>query len=409
MDPSDTDYRMNVSYSEPTAAPLNILHLDCTTGYGGQERDHIAEAKGMNSRGHRYVIGARPGTPFFEEARSRTETVGFSMKSNFDLESFSNLRQYLIREKIDVLVTTSYIDSFLGYVSAASLGNNRPLVIRQRHLLNVPKSMIPFRQFCDRLVVVSEALRIFFLEKNLPFWHVVTIPRGIAIKEKKEAKEITFLGHNLDLAQKLVGKKILLQIGIFQRDKGHHLMLDALVILFRRFPDLHMVFLGIGPLFEEVRDRARRLLGESGFARLHFMGSQDPGPYLAIADLVLLPSVRDSFPLVVLEAISAKKEVVAFRVGGLPEMGNVLPGIHLVTPKDPVSLAQKVSSLLSVSGRQVFKKEDPCNYVERAFSIEACNIRTEMIYRNAILLLKEGKIAQNPYASKGGLADPFLS
>ena len=61
MDPSDTDYRMNVSYSEPTAAPLNILHLDCTTGYGGQERDHIAEAKGMNSRGHRYVIG---GTNF---------------------------------------------------------------------------------------------------------------------------------------------------------------------------------------------------------------------------------------------------------------------------------------------------------------------------------------------------------
>ena len=409
MDLSDTDNRMTQSQSEIPTAPLNILHLDCTTGYGGQERDHIAEAKGMNSRGHRYVIGARPGTPFFEEAGLRTETVGFPMKSNFDHESFSSLRQFILQEKINVLVTTSYIDSFLGYVSAVSLGKNRPLVIRQRHLLNVPKSMLPFRQFCDRLVVVSEALRIFFLEKHLPFWHVVTIPRGIAIKEKEEVKEAAALGKDLDLGKELSGKKVLLQIGIFQRDKGHHLMLDALVLLFRQFPDLHMIFLGIGPLFEEIQIRARRLLGESGFSRLHFMGSQDPGPYLSIADLVLLPSVRDSFPLVVLEAISAKKEVVAFRVGGLPEMGNLLPGIHLVTPKDPVSFAKKVASLLSVPGRQEFKKENACNYVEKAFSIETCNIRTEAVYRNALMLLKEGKISQNPYASKGGLADPFLS
>lgn len=400
---------MTESPNEIPREPLNILHLDCTTGYGGQERDHIAEAKGMNSRGHRYVIGARPGTPFFEEAKLRTETIGFSMKSNFDPESFSSLRQFILQEKINVLVTTSYIDSFLGYVSAASLGENRPLVIRQRHLLNVPRNMIPFRQFCDRLVVVSDSLRIFFLEKHLPFWHVVTIPRGIALKENKELKEISVLGQELDLAQKLSGKKILLQIGIFQRDKGHHLMLDALVLLFRQFPDLHMIFLGTGPLYDEVQTRARRLLGESGYLRLHFMGAQSPDSYLAIANLVVLPSVRDSFSLVTLEAIAAGKEVVAFRVGGLPEIANSVRGVHLVTPKDPMAFARKVSDILLNQNIVLPKKGEIREEMEKAFSIETCNIRTEAVYRNALMLLKEGKISQNPYASKGGLADPFLS
>jgi glycosyltransferase involved in cell wall biosynthesis len=409
MDIFDTDNPMIKPQDETRKRPLNILHLDCTTGYGGQERDHIAEAKGMNSRGHRYILGGRPGTPFFEEAKSRTETIAFPMRSNFDQETFSRLRQFILGEQIDVLVTTSYIDSFLGYVSAISLGERRPLVIRQRHLLNVPRNMIPFRQFCDRLVVVSEALRIFFMEKHIPFWHVVTIPRGIAIKDKEEAQEVGTLGRELDIAKELSGKKVLLQIGVFQRDKGHHLMLDALVPLFREFSDLHMIFLGTGPLFEEIQIRARRLLGESGYSRLHFMGSQDPAPYLAIADLVLLPSVRDSFPLVVLEAISSKKEVVAFRVGGVPEMANVLPGIHLVAPKDPMAFARKVSSLLLRTTVSFKGKEVARELMENAFSIETCNIRTEAVYRNALELLRQGKINQNPYLEKGGLADPCLS
>lgn len=388
--------------------PLNILHLDCTTGYGGQERDHIAEAKGMNSRGHRYILGARPGTPFFEEARARTETVAFSMKSNFDQACFSKLRQFILEERIDVLVTTSYIDSFLGYVSAISLGERRPLVIRQRHLLNVPRSMIPFRSFCDRLVVVSESLRIFFMEKNIPFWHVVTIPRGIAMKDKEEDREFVSMGQELSIAKGLSGKKVLLQIGIFQRDKGHHLMLDALVLLLEEFPDLHMIFLGTGPLYDEVQGRARRLLGEAGFSRLHFMGSQNPGPYLSIADLVVLPSVRDSFPLVVLEAIAAKKEVVAFRVGGIPEMANILPGLHLVAPKDPTAFARKVSSLLSMGGSFFQGKDYIRERMDQAFSIETCNMRTEAVYRNALELLRQGRINRNPYLEKGGLADPCL-
>jgi len=399
---------MTSSLVEIPPRPLNILHLDCTTGYGGQERDHIAEAKGMNSRGHRYILGARPGTPFFEEARSRTETIGFSMKSNFDQETFSRLRQFIINEKIDVLVTTSYIDSFLGYLTSISLGEKRPLLIRQRHLLNLPRNIIPFRQFCDRLVVVSESLRIFFMEKNIPFWHVVTIPRGIIIQDKEKAEEVELQGRELDIARELFGKKILLQIGIFQRDKGHHLMLDALVPLFRQFPDLHMIFLGIGPLFDEVQTRARRLFGESDYLRIHFMGAQNPGAYLAISDLVVLPSVRDSFPLVTLEAVAAGKEVVAFRVGGIPEIANTLPGVHLVTPKDPMAFARKVSDLLVNPSIVLPNKEEIRAKREKFFSMETCNIRTEAIYRNGLDLLRKGKIHQNPFLEKGGLADPCL-
>jgi hypothetical protein len=46
--------------------------------------------------------------------------------------------------------------------------------------------------------------------------------------------------------------------------------------------------------------------------------------------------------------------------------------------------------------------------MENAFSIETCNIRTEAVYQNGLNLLRQGKINQNPYLEKGGLADPCL-
>lgn len=388
-------------------SPLRILHLDCTTGYGGQERDHIAEALGMTGRGHRYVLGARPGTPYYEEAAQKTETLALPMKSNFDIDSFGKIRSFLMQEDIDVLVTTSYIDAFLGYLAASSLGEKRPLVIRQRHLLNVPKNMIPFRSFCDRMVVVSEALRIFFMERGIPFWHIVTIPRGIRVKSQEERVIVEKMAEQIPLSKELEGKKILLQIGVFQRDKGHHLMLDALKILFRQFPDLHMVFLGKGVLLEEVQSRATYLFGEEAGRRIHFMGVQPPAPYLALADLVVLPSVRDSFPLVTLEAIAARKEVVAFRVGGIPEIANILPGVHLVSPKNAMALARSIAETL-VEPRGVFDRIPALKErMEKAFSIETSNSRTELFYRSALKLLRDGCIAQNPYREMGGKADPF--
>ena len=90
---------------------LRILHLDCTMGRGGQELDHLREAEAFRRQGHLYLIGARPGTFLLEEAKKRGVGLAFPLRSNFDLPSFLAIRRLLQKERIRVLVTTSYIDS----------------------------------------------------------------------------------------------------------------------------------------------------------------------------------------------------------------------------------------------------------------------------------------------------------
>jgi len=63
-------------------------------------------------------------------------------------------------------------------------------------------------------------------------------------------------------------------------------------------------------------------------------------------DLFVLPSVMETFPLVVLEAMYAGLPIVATRVGGIPEI--ITNGVNgfLVLPSDPGELYRKCLSLL---------------------------------------------------------------
>jgi glycosyltransferase involved in cell wall biosynthesis len=88
-----------------------------------------------------------------------------------------------------------------------------------------------------------------------------------------------------------------------------------LVALAERFPDLHAVFAGSGPLEKDLKDQTARRIP----ARATFLGFQNqaalPGIYAA-ADLLVLPSAYEPWGLVVNEALASGLPVVASdRVG----------------------------------------------------------------------------------------------
>lgn len=68
-------------------------------------------------------------------------------------------------------------------------------------------------------------------------------------------------------------------------------------------------------------------------------------PLLSRADLLVLPSRRDSLGGVVLEALAAGTPVVASRVGGIPELVRHGREGLLVEPKDPAALARALRRL----------------------------------------------------------------
>jgi len=79
-----------------------------------------------------------------------------------------------------------------------------------------------------------------------------------------------------------------------------------------------LVLIGDGP----DRSAAEWLAHDLGIhSRVHFLGKQDRvNELLPLADLMLMPSVQESFGLAALEAMACKVPSIATRVGGVPEL-----------------------------------------------------------------------------------------
>ncbi|AOY00512.1 hypothetical protein BJP62_08710 [Jeongeupia sp. USM3] len=110
----------------------------------------------------------------------------------------------------------------------------------------------------------------------------------------------------------------LLFVGRVAEEKQPALWLDALAALDRLGHPAMLTVVGDGPLLPWLEDEAARR-GLAG--RLIIAGRQDDvGPYLAGADWLLLTSLFEGCPLVVLEAMQAGLPVVSTRAGGVYEL-----------------------------------------------------------------------------------------
>jgi glycogen(starch) synthase len=142
----------------------------------------------------------------------------------------------------------------------------------------------------------------------------------------------------------------LLCLGRLVPDKGFDVAINAFRLVLNRFPSARLTIAGDGPLRSELEQQAVR----AGVGRaVEFIGWVAPerAPSLiANCTIVLMPSRREPFGLVALEAASAGRPVVATRIGGLPEIVIHHETGLLVEDEDCRSLADAAVSLLSNPG-----------------------------------------------------------
>jgi glycosyltransferase involved in cell wall biosynthesis len=133
--------------------------------------------------------------------------------------------------------------------------------------------------------------------------------------------------------------------GRLHREKGPDLLLEAIA---RLSPPPACVLLGAGPAEAGLRRRAREL-GIDGVVRLP--GWQEAvGPWLAWADLLVVPSRYEAWSQAAVSAMGHGVPVVATNVEGLPTTLADRRGL-LVRPEDPDALAGAIAGALS--GRRV--------------------------------------------------------
>jgi len=139
-------------------------------------------------------------------------------------------------------------------------------------------------------------------------------------------------------------RHVILIVGRLSREKDHLTLLRALERM-RSKLDPHLLIVGEGP--ERARiEREIQQLGLSGQVTL--TGHQRSAePYYGIANLVVLSSLSEGSPNVLLEAMAAGVPVVATQVGGIPEIVKHEESALLVPPGDIGAMAAAMSKLLT--------------------------------------------------------------
>jgi glycosyltransferase involved in cell wall biosynthesis len=229
--------------------------------------------------------------------------------------------------------------TYVGGSLATAMGSGESYW-RKSHLNYVTRRSI-LRRF-DTVISVSNYLerRMVKLVGNGPPRHR-TIYNGVDTELFRPSPDHLEAKRRLGLE----GKHVLLCVARLSREKGLTTLISSLPIIRQGIPNARLLICGKGDMDSQLRTLSHSLGVDE---IIEFRGSVPQNkiqPYYDAADVVLVPSMRDAFPIVNLEAMSMMRPVVASKVGGIPEVvKNNETGV-LVPPSDPSSLAEAVLKL----------------------------------------------------------------
>jgi glycosyltransferase involved in cell wall biosynthesis len=165
----------------------------------------------------------------------------------------------------------------------------------------------------DKAIASSKWLKKVLVKQcGAPSDRLTTIPNGIdtaAFLKRMEKKT--------NISQPS-SRQIIVCAARLVKDKGHRYLLYALAELLKRHRDWICWFVGEG----NMRKKLVLLRNHLGLQKhVVFMGNRNDVPALMKrADVVVLPSLNENCPYVVMEAQVAGKVMIASNVGGISEM-----------------------------------------------------------------------------------------
>jgi glycosyltransferase involved in cell wall biosynthesis len=184
---------------------------------------------------------------------------------------------------------------------------------------------------------------------------------------------------------------VLLTVARMSAQKGHADLLAAAPHILAAEPEARFVWVGTGPLM--VRLRAQIEAAGLSHAVLMLGRRDDVADLMAASDLLVLPSLFEGLPLVLLEAMAAGLPALATRVPGSADA--IRDGEHgtLVPPGDPSGLAEAIIRLLEDPARRALLASAGRSRFESEFTAARMARETLALYRR---LLSEARAEAPP-------------
>lgn len=192
--------------------------------------------------------------------------------------------------------------------------------------------------------------------------------------------------NGLDLPEVLpeplpTGTVRLLCLGRLHAQKGFDLALSALAAIIDRFSRVRLTIAGDGPERPALERQASELKLTGVVDFVGWVSPDNVPELLNTATIVLMPSRRESFGLVALEAGLMARPVIATRVGGLPEVVAHEETGLLVQSENSRALAEALVFLLTHPRQAAQMGRAGRRRAQDIFSWEHCVDAYDALYR----------------------------
>jgi len=331
-----------------------------------------------------------PLHPLVEEAQRhgiRAEQLDGDPK--LSLRATLRVTDKLRREGFSLLHSHDYKTDLLG-LAAARLARV-PCVATVHGYVFVSRRLRIYRmldllalRYFPRIITVSDALRRELLASGLPEKKVVTVHN--AIDWAAFVSQAT--QRNLTLHQQLgidPDQPLITVVGRLIPGKGHQYFLQAARKLLQACPKARFLLVGEGPLREKLEALAVSLNMQHAVFFLGFR--EDVAAFIEASAVVVLPSLEEGLPMVLLEALALAKPVIATAVGGVSEIIRHKETGLLVPPRDPTRLAETMLYLLKNPEEGQRLAETGNLLVKREFTVETMARKIAQVYREVLGLI----------------------
>ena len=327
-----------------------------------------------------YVDVGRPFTKITAAAR----TVWFFLARS---RSFDVVHLHGFSQKSILIVLLARLTGKSVIITIHTAGHDEPEGVRRLGRL---------AYWCysraDLYLAISEAMADNYRSAGLPPDRLRVIPNGVDVERFRpaegEQRDHACRGLGLDPALRWVAF-----VGFFSREKHPDLLFEAWLALPAALRHrTGLVFAGateskyheVDPLLaQSIRDQAARL----GIAdRIRLLGpvSEVERVYHA-ADVLAMPSTREAFGMVLVEAMAAGLPVIATRIDRVTDtiVEDGVTGL-LVPPRDATALTAALAQLLSAPAPAADMGARARRTVAARYGLEASVARWRQIYSEAV-------------------------
>lgn len=361
---------------------IKVLQITNNLGIGGLERVVVNLCRHLNSDLFEVTVACLSFKGAFAKELEKEGISIYLTSANkkVDYMTFWRLKDVIAKVKPDIVHThnNALIDGVV-----ASVIKRVPVRIHTDHARSFPDKKIYMAaewflsHFIHKIIAVSDETK-----ENLIRY------------EKIHRKKITVLNNGIDGSdydikidieqkKKEIGVqkyKYILGLGVrLTEQKGIIHLIKAAPEILKHFPETAFVIAGYGILEDFLKGETKRLKVEKNF---FFLGARlDMPELIQIFDLYVLPSEWEGLPLVLLEAMAAKRAIIATDVGGNSMAIEHGVSGSLVPAKNPTALSLEIIQLLkndeirkqySLNAHKRFKEE---------FGVEHMAVKHEDLYK----------------------------